>query len=194
MSHNLIVSSPLAEASVLLSGLYVKEYTALLCPWSVSCSLPVLTSQSFMVLSTLPEASVLPSGLNATQITKDVCPRRVPRSLGCWADSGASATSPRLATVRQARERNAIGVCFIGSPCRRDRAGVPLLTVPHGAAARKRLDKFGKEPGRTSGKQDHVVSRLALIVDNPDAPCSNEPVRPSVTAAVLALRVALHWP
>src|SRR4051794_25806480 len=95
MSHSLIVSSKLPEASVLPSGLYATAHTQSVWPSRVARSLPVATSHSLIVLSLLPEASVLPSWLYAREYTVSACPLSVSRSSGSWADSGPA---PRQAT------------------------------------------------------------------------------------------------
>src|SRR5262249_59434720 len=64
--HSLVALSPPADARVFPSGLNATEPTSPLCPVSVSCSLPVLTSHS-LISFPLAAASVLPSGLNATR-------------------------------------------------------------------------------------------------------------------------------
>jgi hypothetical protein len=73
-SHSLIVLSPLAEASVWLSGLNATAKTWPSCPFRVAVFLPLATSQSLAVFSMPPEASSLPSGLNDTEETASVCP------------------------------------------------------------------------------------------------------------------------
>src|SRR5262249_40106649 len=98
-SHSLIVSSPLAEARVLPSGLYAKEMHVV--PRRSPASPPVTTSHSLIILSLPPEARVLPSGLKARDQTSWVCPWRVARSLGCWVNSDQSGTRPSWARPSQ---------------------------------------------------------------------------------------------
>jgi len=68
-SHNLIVSSWPAEASVLPSRLNATTKTGPRCPCSLAVSFLPATSQSRTEPSMLHEARVMPSGLNATCTT-----------------------------------------------------------------------------------------------------------------------------
>src|SRR4051794_16172599 len=97
-AHSLIVLSPLAEASVLPSGLYAMDDTPSVCPLRVAFCLPVATSHSLIVLSLLAEASVLPSGLKATDDTPSVCPLRVSRRVRSSAVTCDNGSRPRQPT------------------------------------------------------------------------------------------------
>ena len=79
-SHTFTVSSPLADASRLPSGLnatpdaerHAPDHVGM--PLEGADFLPVAASHSFTVSSQLAEARRLPSGLNATPVTTSVCP------------------------------------------------------------------------------------------------------------------------
>src|SRR5438874_10664778 len=66
-SHNLIVLSLLAEATVFPSLLIATHETASVWPFNKAELLPLARSQIPIVWSALPEINFLPSGLNATE-------------------------------------------------------------------------------------------------------------------------------
>ncbi len=76
-SHTFTVRSMLADASRFPSGLNATLKTALVCPFNVSDSAPLVASHTFTVASLLADASRFPSGLNATLQTMLVCPFNV---------------------------------------------------------------------------------------------------------------------
>ena len=75
--HNLMVPSPLPDASKLPSGENDTLQTTPVCPVSVRTNAPSETRHNLMVISQLPDASKLPSGENDTLETPYVCPVRV---------------------------------------------------------------------------------------------------------------------